>query len=467
ADEGTEVLVSPGGEIEVRPAGCPPGTSVEVRGLFYNVPARRKFLRSHRTELAHLRRAFTVQSLSRPDTASALTIDGRETYRLPAVEAAGERIRDIFGADFFNTLAGIDYSAGDVTVRGFVTVPPAARSDRNEQYIFVNSRSAGAPLLGYALREAYRSLLPEGRYPSVFLFIGLNPSTVDVNIHPAKREVRFRQGSLVRDAVIAGIRQVLGNRTVVHTLGHLPGKPESLQAGGGRLAIEDLPVTRTFRYPGLRRAPEASGQPAGQPGRVEESGASLWSNCRVLGQIGGLFVILETEDGMVIMDPHAAHERVLYDRFMRRISEGNIETQPLLMPKTVELAAGDALGVENNLEAIRGMGIGIAPFGENTFAVDALPEHFQDAPVQPLIVEIASELENSGPSAAAGPRLREQIARAACRAAVKAHDRLKLEEIERLVVDLAGTDMPYTCPHGRPTVIFTSFEELRRKFGRT
>jgi len=191
-----------------------------------------------------------------------------------------------------------------------------------------------------------------------------------------------------------------------------------------------------------------------------------WSWCRVLGQIGSLYVVLETEDGYVIMDPHAAHERVLFERFMSDVLKGTIQTQSLLLPETVEFMPGDALRVRKNLDLFRKMGFGLSEFGGDNFVVDALPSYFSYASAKVLILEIAHSLEQAGARGGNEKWREESIAQAACKSAVKMRDKLTLEEIEKLVVDLAQTEMPYTCPHGRPTLIFTSFKELNRKFGR-
>jgi DNA mismatch repair ATPase MutL len=191
-----------------------------------------------------------------------------------------------------------------------------------------------------------------------------------------------------------------------------------------------------------------------------------WTWCRILGQIGGLYVVMETEDGLALMDPHAAHERVLYERFMAQVTRGRIESQGLLMPETVDLPPRDALRVRRHLEVLKKMGFGIAEFGGDAFVVDALPLCFQSATARELLTELGTILETAGARRSADHLLEEQIAQSACKAAVKAHSVLKLEEIENLVMQLAKTEMPYTCPHGRPTIIHISSQELAKKFGR-
>ena len=485
-EAGTELLISGGKMRDVTDTGCPTGTSVEVRDIFFNVPARRKFLRSHQTELGHVRAAFILQALGNPTVGMSFKVDDRETYALAPVTEGGagpvfeDRLRDLFGPDYFQNLRPVDHHGEEVGVRGYVSLPAHNRSDRSEQYIFVNRRATSAPILSYALREGYQTLLAKDRHPSVFLFLEMAPDLVDVNVHPTKKEVRFRHPSEVRDALITAIRAALESKlpaTPADTSPEADG-PAVPAAAEVSLAIEDLPPTRIFRYTRMAiegSAPDAqaatpSTGPA--PGRAADGDATVsadaapWTWCRVVGQVGSLYVLLETEDGYVTMDPHAAHERVLFERYMRDLLQRKMPTQSLLMPETVELQPRDAVRLRKNMDLFKEMGFGISEFGADTFVVDALPAHFADTSAVSLLAEIALTLEQGGARGGTEEWRRESIARAACKSAVKARDKLTLEEIEQLVVDLAKTEMPYTCPHGRPTLIFTSFKDLNRKFGR-
>ena len=390
-------------------------------------------------------------------------------------------------------------------VSGYVGLPTLNRGDRSEEYVFVNGRPASAPLLGAAIREAYRTLLPRDRFPSLFLFLRVDPRSVDVNVHPTKREVRFRQPSEVRDVAIGAIRRSLA---VGDAQGPVAGRDhpamehdaaKRFQAAPQEvlIRIEDLPEAPSFRYPRMPivegqvlpgdRIPKDAGlsPPVASPDAIRPSvqteqppvssdsgqppiggATSPWSWCRVLGQIGSLYVVLETEDGYVIMDPHAAHERVLFDRFMALLERSPVETQGLLTPETVNLMPRDAACVRQNIELLANMGFGVSEFGGDTFVVDAMPVCFAGASAAGFLAEAAQMIERGGRGG--GTRWREEaIAQAACKAAVKRRDRLSLAEIEQLVVDLATTSMPYTCPHGRPTLIYTSFKDLNRKFGRS
>ncbi len=495
-DSGTEVSLSGGKIQDVRDIGGPAGTRIEVRDLFFNVPARRKFLRSQQTELTHIRTAFTFQSLAHPEVGMSLTVDGRVLYRLApgGEEAVTDRVRDLFGEDYLRQLRPVDYEAEGVRVQGYAGLPAFSRSDRTEQYVFVNGRATSAPLLGYAIRVGYHSLLPRDRHPVMVLFVSVDPGSVDVNVHPTKKEVRFRRPSEVRDTVIAALQQALKVEASIPMMGadlEAPGeaaKPH-VAVPDLQLAINDLPPVRVFRYPRMPiqttdgTPPPLMDQPFGTGGagsdeaaaetgpeaersEADETTSAPWAWCRVLGQVGTLYVVLEIEDGMVLMDPHAAHERVLYERFMRTFENGGIATQALLVPETVDLRPGDANLVRRHVDVLKRMGIGIADFGGDSFVIDALPAFLSSVRPDQLLAEVVRELEEGGAGRARGKLNEDALIQASCKAAVKSRDALTLDEIQQLVIDLAGTRMPYTCPHGRPTLIYMSYHELNKKFGR-
>lgn len=462
---GTEIRIAGAKLQDVADAGCPPGTRIEVRNLFFNVPARRKFLRTEATELAQIRQLFAVYALAHPECGLRLISDGREIYNLPGGADLSARIAALYDTGFASRLRELDYEQGDVRITGFAGLPQTGRKDRSDQYIFVNGRPASAPVIHHALNEAYHAILARGRYPSAFLFIQTPPDAVDVNVHPAKKEVRFRRPAAVRDAVIATIGRALAIESPMpepceSSFRFEASKPAPPPAQQHELDIE------------MQRDRETEAQREETPAPNLQSSIvnhqpSPWTWCRVLGQAGGLYVVLETGDGIVLMDPQAAHERVLFEKFMNDLMTGNPKQQGLLSPETIELMPGDADALRRHLPVLEEMGFGISDFGQDTFLVDALPVHLQDGSPSMVLSEIAAALEKTGAKArAAREALRETVAQAACRASVRAGDSLSNEAIERLVGDLAKTEMPYTCPHGRPTLIFTSFTELNRRFGR-
>ncbi len=472
---GTELHITGGKVVEVKEAGCPPGTSFQVRNLFFNVPARRKFLRAEQTELTHVRQTFLVYALSHPEVGLTLSVDDRAVYALAGGASMIERLGDLFGRNYIRNLRPVEKTDGEVRLHGYVGMPHLQRGDRSEQFVFINGRPASAPLVGYALNESYHTLVPKGRFSSVFLFLEMEPDLVDVNVHPTKKEVRFRHPDAVRDAIISTLRRVLTQPAgpASETAPGGEGRPTAAtQPTGPRLRIDDLPELPMFNYP--RIPPQAEGEAPPPVFHAERddaseagaSGGSPWSWCRVIGQVGGLYVVMETEDGLVLMDPHAAHERLLFERFMNDAVQRKVKSQGLLAPETVELTPHDAALVRKHISLLTAMGFGVSDFGGDSFMVDALPVCLGDVSARSVLAAVATSLEQSGERGGTEHWAEQRVARAACRAAVKAQDKLSLQEIEKLVIDLAGSEMPYTCPHGRPTLIFMGFNELDKKFGR-
>ncbi|MDD3605198.1 MAG: DNA mismatch repair endonuclease MutL, partial [Kiritimatiellae bacterium] len=455
---GTEVIVTGGKLQSVAETGVPVGTSVEVRDLFFNTPARRKFLRSEQTELAHLRQLFITFALAHPAVALRMTVDGKTAWQLPGGLEVRDRLQALFDRTLADSLRPVDFSAGDVRIRGYAGVPAAHRADRSAQYVFINDRPASAPLIGLAIGRAYESLIPRGRFPVLFLYVQIDPGQVDVNVHPAKREVRFRKPAEVRDAVTAAVTAALSVAEREQPLS------APMPAAVPRLQIEGIPEIRTFNYPRLPMELQEN-RPPEPAARAPESGTkSPWAWCRVMGQVGGIYVVLEMEDGMALMDPHAAHERVLYEQYLAEAEKRAVAVQGLLTPENIELNPAEALCVRRNLGVLRDLGFGISEFGGQTYMVDAMPACLGAVSAAPILRDMLSHMAAGGTSGAA-KWSREQLAQAACSAAVNARVKLTLAETEKLVVDLARARMPYTSPQGRPTLIFMSFSELRRKFG--
>ena len=510
---GTELLVHGGQVQEPGDCGVPTGTRVEVRDLFYNVPARRKFLRSAATELSHIRDVFLTQALAAPGLSMRLTIDGKDLYRLAGAEQLSDRLRDLFSPDLVARLLRVDAVSESVSVTGYISAPALHRADRNEQYFFVNGRCVGPSLLQYAVREAYQQVLPKGRFSSVFLFLELDARQVDVNVHPTKKEIRFRRPMQVRDMVIAALQQALQPQGLGETGARIASdvsemdvvpaaQRPALPAQHVALPIADLPPLPSFRYPRRQStlpnldvdgrpvdevfassaqkplaadvsiegdAADPESTPATPDARAlssETAGdTSPWSWCRIMGQIGGIYVALETEAGLVLMDPRAAHERVLFERLRATVVMHKAASQPLLLPETLTLTPRDAEKLRNNITLFEAMGFGISAFDGNSFMIDALPSLFEGVSAGALIQEMITGLDETG------RRLNHaawemHILEAACRAAVGLRKKLSLSEIENIVVELARCEMPYTSPRGRPTLILMSLRELHRKFGR-
>ncbi len=518
-ESGTELVVVGGSLQEVRDAGVPVGTTVAVRDLFFNVPARRKFLRAFQTEQAHIRSTFILHALAHPEVGFSLTADGHELDRLPPGATLEERVRDLFGAEFAAALRPVSRTEHGIRVTGFAGLPNQTRSDRSEQYLFVNRRPATAPVIAYALREAYPPLEGE-RKPIVLLFLELAPDRVDVNVHPTKREVRFHKPAEVREALIAAVREALGLRrppAAAPLSGGAPAPdrpaaeprcvagdrpPPSLRTLVPEAAAQPQPLNAQRPVPGAQpaalNAPSVSPAPAfpypapvplapaavplapgadsgppaapvgtGLPLFVAPEDGSPWRWCRVLGSLaGGRYLLLETDAGAVTLDPRAARERVLYERLLADPARRGSFSQRLLLPETVRLPPADAARLRKHLDVLRELGFGVEEFGNDHFLIEALPDVLDGVSCRELLGNIAQDFESAGVRRGSEKWREELVARAACRAACGGTAALSEAEAERLVAALAATRMPYTCPRGRPTMVFTSYRELDRKFGR-
>ena len=474
-----------GGQLQgVTEIGFPTGSTFEVRDLFFNVPARRKFLKSFQTEQTHIRIAFILQALAHPETALRLKVDGRDMFNLAAGATLSERITELFGREFLSAMRPVDYANGDIRISGFVGIPTLNRADRGEQYIFVNRRAASAAVIPYALREAYPPL--EGdRKPVVVLFVDLPPTEVDVNVHPTKREVRFRDASAVRDAIIAAVTQALGIApkppagTVFAVPAEVPGSQfpvpgSQFPVPGSQFPVQPLttshlPLTTTVAGGDASSAPSApASPPAAQSDLPQLAGDdSPWAWCRVLGQIADGYIIIETDGGYAVVDPQAAHERVIYERMLAALDATEPVSQQLLIPESVTLSPADAARIQEHLPILRAMGFGLDPFGgRGEFIVDALPSGIEATDCRTLLADIAHGIETAGVRRGSEKWKEKAVAMGAARAAIPQVAQLHPEAMARLVNDLARTKMPYTSPRGRPTMLFTSLSELARKFNR-
>ncbi len=500
SDEGTFLQVNAGTLAEVRAAGCPPGTRVEVRDLFCNVPARRKFLRAYATEENHVKTVFTTHALAHPGVGFSLTIDGRELYRLAPAATVRERVRDLFGDDFLAqmlTLGAADAATAEpppvrattVRVSGLLERPNLSAPTRRDQYVFVNGRPATAASVAYALREAYPRRAGEAR-PAAILFIDVPPGQVDVNVHPTKREVRFRDSLAVKRAIEDAVAAALGGGGGEAT----GGAAAAPLAPDTPLTRTDTPLTRETRgeippsspssslaASGLSRpsgpsSPFAAPLPAPAPVQNEISFAvepdsprsKPWQWFRFLAQAASGYLLIETDAGIVTINPQAARERIAYERLLAASSATAAArpAQALLIPETVKLNPVDAARIAASLETIARMGFQVEPFGTDTFKIDAVPQLLGALDPATVLATIARDLAEGG-SRRSGERWRdERIAKSIAKSFAGASPALTKEGAESLVEELCACRMPYVCPRGKPVMIFTSTRELNRKFDR-
>jgi DNA mismatch repair protein MutL len=560
--EGTQIVVNGGKIAEVKAAGSAPGTSVEVRQLFFNLPARRKFLRTEETEAAHIQHYLTLAALAYPEVAFTFQKDGRLVWQLPAqkfgpatssrLAALRERLRALLGDEKLlpvNFSAALDDSAppeetdifetagsspstlnpqpSTLRVWGFIGAPGVSRATREGQHLFVNRRPVENRGLNYALLEGYHTALMKGRYPVCCLFLEIDPSAVDVNIHPAKREVKFHREFEIRKYVAQAVQETLlayhggeageakrwGERTREPLIKQnlTPELPASSVASPHQSSApalpqfpeqfkpDDEPPKPVIQQPPLKMGfaprqsqaemitpPPTTTEPSAPasisivpqpeegefhpPSASPPSGATPLLNVplRLIGVIGKLYAVLESDRGLVLLDQHAAHERILFEQMLNRLEQnGSAPSQKLLLPETVELPARDANFLREQLAALTRLGVGLSEFGERTFLLDALPPFVKSTDARRFVLDLVDELKAAGREVNLARLGEHTIAKTVCRHAVKANDPLQGKELENLVEDLRRCAMPYTCPHGRPTLIEMNYRELEKKFGRT
>jgi DNA mismatch repair protein MutL len=492
---GTEILVN-GGKLDVvRDGGEAPGTQIEARSLFYNLPVRRKFLRSENTEARNIEHQLHLQAIGHPGIAFSLWRDDRMLFQLPATAALSDRIRDLYGIELLERLVEVtDCASNHVRVSGFIGQAGLSRQSRTQQLVFVNGRAIESSVISAGVREGYHTALMKGQFPVTFLFLELDPAAVDVNVHPAKREVRFRDPNAVREAIVRCIQQTLQRGR--------SDWQEKFRAPITSPAVSDKAAPNLRLQPEVA-VPEASNRDLpylSSPGLVEPSrtpasnfvaqAAALTSRSddspserhalqrddaaakdaqqefQIIGVLSKLYVLMENAGGLVLVDQHAAHERILFEELRRRMEEQGVPTQKLLLPQTFDVPPRDADWIERNMSVLQRMGIGLESFGPGTFKIDSVPSFLDVADPAEFMRKVIDDLKNAGNSASSMRLGEEVIAKTVCRHAVKANDPLRYPEVEQLIRDLLDCDLPYCCPHGRPTMIQISLAELEKKFGR-
>ncbi len=490
-ESGTRLVVNAGTLAEVADCGAPPGTCVEVRDLFCNVPARRKFLRAFATEEGHIRSVFTVHALAHPDIGFSLTLDGRETYRFAPGATLEERIRDLFGAPFAESLVPIANPPGgqgsSVSIHGYIERPDTSSLLRHDQFTFVNGRPSTAPVISYAIREACPRARAEAR-PATILFIDLPPEQVDVNVHPAKREVRFRRPADVREALIGAIsaalrpedredrelevgRDLRDHRDIrdreapadLKSLAPTPAQPPfAVPFTTPPLPIQQSLPKQPFQSlpsPQANSQPLASNPPDGVA--IQAAPTPLWRWFTILAETATGYLLLETDRGIVTLNPRVARDRSAFERLLARRTA---ISQPLLLPETVHLPPSDSARIRTFLAELETMGFAIEEFGRDVWKLDAVPDLAAGLAAQDLLATIAADIAEAG-AKRGGTRWRDElVARSLARSYAGANVKLTREGASKLVEELAATSQPYICPRGKPIMIFTANSELSRKF---
>ncbi len=505
--EGTRIDIHAGKIRSVESAGHAVGTTIEVRSLFYNLPARRKFLRTPETERSHIQHFMTLAALANPAVGFVFNSDQRKVWELPPcklddtaesqLSAVRERMATLHGEgiSLLNVDSSGDYRVakaipddpeigmqwdGQTTVRtwGLIGAPGVSRSTRANQHLFVNRRPIENLSLNRALMEGYHTALMKGQFPVCCLFIEIAPAEVDVNIHPAKREVKFHHERDVRRLLTQAVQETLldfhsekpvsVSMTADEAVDVTPSSPSEIPTQQ-ELGNEPVPAALGQAQPIVIQddSVQATPLPAATGQAAEVPLPLLHVPLRLVGVVGKLYVVLESDKGLVLLDQHAAHERVLYEQMLRRMeTEGQAASQKLLLPETVELPPREAQFLSGTMETLNRLGVGLSGFGEQTFLLDALPPFVKASDSRKFVLELVDKLQAAGEGVNALRLGEDVIAKTVCRHAVKANDALREEELQNLVDDLRRCEMPYTCPHGRPTIIEMNYLELEKKFGR-
>ncbi len=542
AVDGYEIAVDGGQAGPIQPCGCPVGTVVEVRNLLYNTPVRRKFLRSVATEFGHISEQFTRVALAHPTLTASLRHNQRSVYELPPTGQVLDRLKLFFGSDLADKLIWVESQTTDARVWGYVAHPSESRSTRKGQYLFLNGRWIQDRSLQHALGEAYRGLLMTGRYPVVFLFLELAPELVDVNVHPTKAEVRFRDTQPLYRQLLAAIRTRFLSANLESTIsvpkaaawrfenfspdrGGLEGPAqrdaqlELAEWARSQLSNWQAPAPGTEPLPGPSPEPAQSSWPSpaaglggaypdplaahdrlplppggaaiaganevftsvpsdsGSPGLTATAGpngaAPNGANGfapgdfpRQIIQVHDCYLVFETSDGITVIDQHALHERVMYEHLRNRVNQGAVESQRMLVPQTLEFSDREAATLLEHADVLAQIGYRIEEFGGATLLLAAYPAILAHADHGRILRDAAESLASSGQTPSRRDILDSLLHLMACKAAVKAGQRLKPEEMESLLAQRHLIDDAHHCPHGRPTALVLTRAELDRQFGR-
>ncbi len=448
-------------------AASPPGTTVEVHHLFFNTPARLKFLKSPSTELSHIIAVVSRLAMARPDVRFRLAHDRKNVLDLPSAASVHERAFQLFGQELSDNVLTFAAERTPVRVSGLVGKPGYDRGDRTHQEFYVNGRFVRNASLSHALAEAYRDLVMRDRYPVGFIFVDIDPGFVDVNVHPAKAEVRFRNQSQVHDFVRDALREALRGS-------HAPA-PEA-RDGRVQEAVADY-LRNAEQGAGGAASPVAAAQrwePDDEGASVTHLPASSHSQLQALrsapfhplAQVHDSFIIAQDNDGMALIDQHAAHERVLFEMLQDQRTSGDIPVQNLLLPVQVELGQAEAELLREYLPELNRFGLIVEEFGGATFVIKAVPALLAAGDYKSLLMDIIGEVKLHGKSGKMDAVRDEVLSVMACHPAIKVHRRLSLQEMEDLIRDLFACRMPHSCPHGRPTVVRFSMDEIKRMFKR-
>ncbi|HEY6363787.1 MAG TPA: DNA mismatch repair endonuclease MutL [Candidatus Binatia bacterium] len=461
AEAGYRIRIEGGKKDTPIVAASVPGTTVEIREIFFNTPARRKFLKSPATELSHICDAVNRMALAYPGVHFRLAHDDRIIADYAAVGDGKDRLHQVLGRGIAKDLIAFAWARGELTVGGYLSSAPVSFPNSRYLMTFVNRRFVRDKVVTHAVLHGYETLLMKGQYPATILFLEIPYAEVDVNVHPAKFEVRFRRQSEVHEAVADAIRQAL-KQEAKDPLVRIPGSAPSASAG-----VMEAPLP----YP-IRSARQREGQDfkndavenfAAHPQSFDEG---FFSSMDILGQILGCYVVCASPLGLALIDQHAAHERIFFEKFRQQLLAGEVQKQSLLISQTIELTAGELLLLEQKLALVEGLGFVLEPFGPDAYAITAVPALLPEGDYRPIVRRMVAELAEVDNSEKLRQHLEERLATMACHSVIRANRRLEMSEMRALLCELDQVDFATQCPHGRPVLIQFGRDDLERMFKR-
>ena len=443
-----------------RPAALNLGTEIDVKDLFFATPARLKFLKADRTETVEAAEVVRRMALAHPAVGFSFVTEERRLVDVPREEGEDARIRRILGPGFMENAVPFELEREEVRVRGFAGLPTAARANSAQQYMFVNGRSVRDKLISGAIRGAYADVLPSGRFPALVLFLDCPPERVDVNVHPAKAEVRFRDGGLVRGLIVSAIRDALAGKRA-------PDTGLARQTAASFRPVMPRPFNhRGFDEEEKQAALAMNMPPASAPAAEPQAPLPDYPLGNARAQLHDNYIVAQTRDGFVLVDQHAAHERLVYERLKRERAGRGIETQPLLVPEVVDLDPVDVERLAGAVDLLAKTGLVLEAFGDGAVIIREVPAAIGKADLSGIVRDVADELAELGVTTSVEERINHVLATMACHNSVRSGRRLRPEEMNALLREMEATPNSGQCNHGRPTFIELKLSDIEKLFGR-
>ncbi len=474
--EGTEIYAEGGRIKEVKACGMAEGTVISVRNIFFNTPARLKFMKSSETEAGHIGDLMTRLAISRPGVNFVYSNDGKIVFRAAGADLK-ERIATLLGRSLAADLHPVSYDAECGSVTGFVAKPDCSRSTTSHFYTYINGRFIRDRVVQHAILQAYKSLLERGRYPIVVLFINVPAGEVDINVHPTKHEVRFRQQGRIHDTIVSAIETVLREtpwlRHTVNSAWNI--HPGEKHATTERKIEEVRELLENYRpAPTLQRSfihekkqDELPIPPEDQVRTIpDETDKGYFSSLTVIGQYRSQYILCQDGADLLIIDQHAAHERIVFEKLKSEFSADSVESQTLLFPETMDLSFREAAALRENSHWIKQLGFGVEEFGGNTWVLNAVPRLLDKVDYKRILRDILEELQNLGRSSSFTEALEGILARIACHSVIRGVQQLSPQEIDALFLRMDNSGFSSNCPHGRPIVAKLPVSEIEKMFKR-